>query len=429
MNSNQSCATAPPPTTTANNHANAIVFKIYKRHEIRRIMLPQLPSFDVIKTHLKTIFGDGFKEDVNSIMYIDEEGDHITVTSEIEWRAARAYFATVPNPKKLYIKRSLPWGFAGGDTCVPAIPLSPSTVPVSDPASTPALALKPAPALTPALELKPLPASTPALTLKPAPAPAPSSTPFQVQLSRCGPWSRRGEGMFGGVPGNLPMGQHNRALSFLKEGKYMEAKEILEKLVKQRPNSPLFLYNLACAEALLSNKSRAISLLKDAVASGYRNVYHMERDSDFDSIRDEKEFQDILSSLRERASKPCHGFRRFGYPGMKRNFACQEPASDASNKNKEESALDASNNDDSNNSPASLASPATINNTSSTSPIIKEDEEVKEEKKAEKFGEQLRVMRDMGFVDETANAALLARFDGDLTSAIDAALLFSHTHM
>jgi len=230
--------------------------------------------------------------------------------------------------------------------------------------------------------------------------------------------------MFGGVPGNRwPMGQHNRALGFLKEGKYMEAKEILEKLVEQRPNSPIFLYNLACAEALLSNKSRAFSLLKDAVASGYRNVYHMERDSDFDSIRDEKEFQDILSSLRERASKPCHGFRRFGCPGMKRNFACQGPVFDASNNNKEESALDASNNNDSNNSPTS------INNTSSTSPIIKEDEEVKEEKKTEKFGEQLRVMRDMGFVDETANAALLARFDGDMTSAIDAALLFSHTHM
>jgi len=213
------------------------------------------------------------------------------------------------------------------------------------------------------------------------------------------------------------MGQHNQALSLLEEGKHKEAKDILEKLVAQRPNSPLFLYNLACAEALLSNKSRAISVLKDAVASGYHNVYHMERDPDFDSIRDEKEFQDIISSLHERNSQPSHGFRRFG-AGMKKSFACEQPAYDASNNNNPEPAYDSSSNND-------TVSPVIITDNKKG-----DEEEVKEKKTEEKpFGEQLRVLRDMGFTDETANAALLARFDGDLSSAINAALLFSPTYM
>eukprot|EP01126_Amoeba_proteus_P003318 TRINITY_DN110_c0_g1_i4.p1 TRINITY_DN110_c0_g1~~TRINITY_DN110_c0_g1_i4.p1 ORF type:complete len:438 (-),score=74.49 TRINITY_DN110_c0_g1_i4:63-1376(-) len=59
-------------------------------------------------------------------------------------------------------------------------------------------------------------------------------------------------------------------------------------------------YNIACCHALLGNKQIAMTLLQKAVDLGYHNVRHMENDSDLDSLRNTIEFQQLISSLKER---------------------------------------------------------------------------------------------------------------------------------
>jgi hypothetical protein len=58
------------------------------------------------------------------------------------------------------------------------------------------------------------------------------------------------------------------------------------------------LYNIACCEALLGNGKEALEHLQKAVATGYTNVDHMEKDEDLKSLRDLDEFKAILLSLR-----------------------------------------------------------------------------------------------------------------------------------
>jgi hypothetical protein len=58
------------------------------------------------------------------------------------------------------------------------------------------------------------------------------------------------------------------------------------------------LYNIACCEALLGNAKEALEHLRKAVAVGYTNVDHMEKDEDLKSLRDSDEFQAIVLSLR-----------------------------------------------------------------------------------------------------------------------------------
>ncbi len=57
------------------------------------------------------------------------------------------------------------------------------------------------------------------------------------------------------------------------------------------------LYNLACVRALAGHKERAIETLEQAVASGYENGTHVLGDSDFESLRDDPRFQQILTRL------------------------------------------------------------------------------------------------------------------------------------
>jgi len=58
------------------------------------------------------------------------------------------------------------------------------------------------------------------------------------------------------------------------------------------------LYNIACCEALLGNGKEALEHLRKAVATGYTNADHMEKDEDLKSLRNLDEFQAIVLSLR-----------------------------------------------------------------------------------------------------------------------------------
>jgi len=63
------------------------------------------------------------------------------------------------------------------------------------------------------------------------------------------------------------------------------------------------IYNIACCEALLGNAKEALEQLQKAVAVGYTDADHMEKDEDLKSLRDLAEFKAVMLALRTPQAK------------------------------------------------------------------------------------------------------------------------------
>ncbi len=93
----------------------------------------------------------------------------------------------------------------------------------------------------------------------------------------------------------------NLAASYYFLGDYDRAASAYEQVVALSTSGSrgraITLYNLACSRALAGRKERAIETLEQAVTSGYENGSHVLGDSDFESLRDDPRFQQILTRL------------------------------------------------------------------------------------------------------------------------------------
>jgi predicted Zn-dependent protease len=81
-------------------------------------------------------------------------------------------------------------------------------------------------------------------------------------------------------------------LVFAKE--LEEAKKEAAKALELNPNDSLMQYNAACFYSTMGEKQRAIETLKKAIASGWEAYDWLKNDPDFDNIRNEPEFIEIL---------------------------------------------------------------------------------------------------------------------------------------
>jgi hypothetical protein len=77
-------------------------------------------------------------------------------------------------------------------------------------------------------------------------------------------------------------------------GKYGEAADVGRDLVTQRPDQPYLFYNLACCESLAGRTAEAVDDLRRAIEmwDGCREM--AKRDPDFDGVRDEPRFRELL---------------------------------------------------------------------------------------------------------------------------------------
>jgi tetratricopeptide (TPR) repeat protein len=102
----------------------------------------------------------------------------------------------------------------------------------------------------------------------------------------------------GGTPGRAyepdgweiwaPLGALYRA------GEYGEAADRGRELVEAHPEYSGLLYNLACCESLAGRTRDAIDHLRLAIERSERSRAYAKEDSDFDSIRDEPAFKDLI---------------------------------------------------------------------------------------------------------------------------------------
>ena len=76
--------------------------------------------------------------------------------------------------------------------------------------------------------------------------------------------------------------------------RYDEAADRARELVDAHPEYPAMLYNLACVESLAGRKEDALAHLRQGVARSDRFRELAAQDSDFDAIRDEPEFKELV---------------------------------------------------------------------------------------------------------------------------------------
>ena len=77
-------------------------------------------------------------------------------------------------------------------------------------------------------------------------------------------------------------------------GEYAELVKRGRELIEAHPESPLLFYNLACCESLAGDKEEAIEHLRVAVEHSERLRTYAEGDSDFDAIREEPAFKELV---------------------------------------------------------------------------------------------------------------------------------------
>jgi tetratricopeptide (TPR) repeat protein len=102
----------------------------------------------------------------------------------------------------------------------------------------------------------------------------------------------------GGVPGQAyePSGWEVWApvRNLYEEGNYEAVIERGRELIEANPQYSLPLYNLACCESLVGRKDDALAHLRQAVEKSDRLRVYAKEDSDFDAIRDEPAFREMI---------------------------------------------------------------------------------------------------------------------------------------
>jgi hypothetical protein len=76
-----------------------------------------------------------------------------------------------------------------------------------------------------------------------------------------------------------------------------KGKEYLLSMLQMMPDHTTTLYNLACAESLLNNIPESLQALEKAVEAGYSNVTHMLQDNDLNNIKGTEAFAQLLEKI------------------------------------------------------------------------------------------------------------------------------------
>jgi len=102
----------------------------------------------------------------------------------------------------------------------------------------------------------------------------------------------------GGAPGEayVPHGYEvwSQLQPLFQAGEYDQVADLGKQLLEGHPEYPGVAYNVACAEALAGRKADAIEHLRQAVEGSDQFRQLARDDSDFDSLRDEPDFKELL---------------------------------------------------------------------------------------------------------------------------------------
>jgi len=95
-----------------------------------------------------------------------------------------------------------------------------------------------------------------------------------------------------------------RLLDSQEECDLAKSKLLLESLRILQPENPNVYYNLACADSLLKNVQSSIEQLQNAFKYGYTNVQHMLEDKDLAFLRLHQQFNDFVHNVTGKEESP-----------------------------------------------------------------------------------------------------------------------------
>jgi tetratricopeptide (TPR) repeat protein len=90
---------------------------------------------------------------------------------------------------------------------------------------------------------------------------------------------------------------NNKGAALYYLGRHDEALEAYNKAIAIQPDSHEAWYNKACLYSLQKDKRNALNCLRKAIEKGLNDLAHIKKDTDLDFIRNEKEFQEIISKI------------------------------------------------------------------------------------------------------------------------------------
>ena len=85
---------------------------------------------------------------------------------------------------------------------------------------------------------------------------------------------------------------------YTKAGRIADGLKMDRKLVRLEPENATAHYNLACSLALCKKRPDALRSLRKALSLGYDDVDWMEQDPDLEILKNDPEFQNLLSQLK-----------------------------------------------------------------------------------------------------------------------------------
>jgi len=266
-------------------------FKIFfDENNIRRIRVESAsPTYSEITSLLESLYPENYHPEL-SIKWQDEEGDKITVSSELEWN--HLLQSVNERPIKLFVTEGKGLYFKDGPPAQPQYFYTENKEEVKE---EPELLNRLQQSIPQCLQRlfkgnRILPYDIPDW-LRPA-----------VQIKRLQSIGNEVD-LDVDIP-KLFNVMHKRALELLSDVKntafIQQAKTLLQDMLELIPKHAVTLYNLSCAEALLGNTSEALKNLRAAIFDGgYSNVEHMEKDEDLATIRDTPEFKELVNSLKK----------------------------------------------------------------------------------------------------------------------------------
>ena len=86
---------------------------------------------------------------------------------------------------------------------------------------------------------------------------------------------------------------------FLEQRRYERAIACFEVATSIQPENAVVWYNLACARALAGDRDEAVDALRRSTELGFRDLEHIQSDSDLESIRSHDGYRDIVGELRD----------------------------------------------------------------------------------------------------------------------------------
>jgi tetratricopeptide (TPR) repeat protein len=86
----------------------------------------------------------------------------------------------------------------------------------------------------------------------------------------------------------------------IRLGEKQKAMEYVKRLAATERDEPYLLYGIACLYSLIEKPEEAVYYLTKSVEAGFAHRQYLEKDSDFDHIRDHHSYKALINDLKAR---------------------------------------------------------------------------------------------------------------------------------